>query len=49
MADNIAPLADWQKNGKPAVLKYNLAVPSSYTGRTYIDLMVPQHWFTEAA
>jgi hypothetical protein len=43
------PLISFEKNGRAAVLQYNLPTSSTYSGIRLVDLEIDTDWFTEDA
>src|SRR5688572_29102510 len=41
------PMIKLDPSGQAPILSYNVPEPTSYAGRNFIDLGIPQDWFVE--
>lgn len=43
------PTIEFEKEGKPTTISYNVPEPTSYPGQNVIELDIPSDWFIAAA
>src|SRR6266536_5541233 len=49
MAESAEPMIKLEPGGKAPILSYNVPEPTSYSGRNFIELELPDEYFNEKA